>query len=162
MKRVLGLVVILSLVLVSCSGGGELDQFVETFNQRAGSEGVAELIPDEFGKIEKDDGEVWRELYESEKYSIAANYKTKTSLSGYSISIDSGEPFAEQQGEGYKASLLIARSIGLNVSDYAKNFGKALRTDIHTYSEDGYEVKFVYIGHDSTIPTSILVSFDKK
>jgi len=158
MKKILLTLIGTLVLLVGCGGNDDLENFTETYNNRADTEEVAELLPEEFGEMEELEDEEWRELYESDKYTITAEYDNDTVI-GYSIRIDSSEPFEDKEGEGYRASTLIARTLGLSVSDYASNFERALRNDIHTYSENSYEVRFVNIGWDSSIPTSISISF---
>ncbi len=161
MKKKLLMVVTLLFVLAGCGSGNELEEFTETYNERAESEDVSELVIDEFGEIENYEDEQIQELYESDKYEIVAEYDNDK-LIGYSIFIDSSEPFENKEGQGYRASTVVARSLDLSVSGYVNNFEKALRTDIHTYTENGYEVRFVNIGGDSSIPTPLTISFRKE
>lgn len=162
MKRTIIIFMALLLItLVGCNSN-ELGGFVETFNKRAESENVAELMPDEFGEIEKDDGDMWQEIYESEKYQIEVNYKNKSTISGYSVSIESKELLKGQKSEGYRASALTARALGLDVSGYANNFTKALNTDIHSYTDNGYEVRFINTGYGSSLSLPMYISFNKE
>lgn len=161
MKRLLLTLIGTLVLLVGCGGNDELENFTETYNNRADTEDVAELFPEEFGEIETLEDEEWRELYDSDKYSIDARYDNDTII-GYLIMIDSSEPFEDKEGEGYRASTLIARTLGLSVSDYSSNFEQALRNDIHTYSENNYEIRFANIGWDSSISTPISVLFMKE
>lgn len=161
-KALIGAVCVLLVLscLVGCSSSGELEEFAETYNKRASAEDVAELLPEEFGDIEKYEDEEWRRMYESDKYEIVADYDG-TKILGYSLTIDSGEPFVNKEGEGYRAGTVIARTLGLSVGEYVKNYEKALKSDSHSYKENGYKVSFTNIGWDSTIPTSIFIHFTK-
>lgn len=161
MKRLLLTLIGTLVLLVGCGGNDELENFTETYNNRADTEDVAELLPEEFREIETLEDEEWRELYDSDKYSIDARYDNDTII-GYLIMIDSSEPFEDKEGEGYRASTLIARTLGLSVSDYSSNFEQALRNDTHTYSENNYEIRFANIGWDSSISTPISVLFMKE
>lgn len=163
MKKILILSLVAVLILAGCGSSNELESFAESFNKRAVSEDVPELIPEEFSEMQEDEGEYWRELYESEKYSIDAYYEDGKKLSMYALNISAEEPFDAKEGEGYRAGIMTARALGLSTSDYVKNFEKALQTDRHEYTENGYEIKFIYIGWDSsTLRSPIYVHFEKK
>lgn len=161
MKKVFILLFASMFVLMGCgSSSAELDDFVKDFNKRASSEDVPELIPEDFGEIEEEEGEYWKDLYESDKYEITAYYDDKKKIIGYHLSTDLEEILLE--GKGYNASLVLAKSLGLSAKDFSKNLGKAMDTDVHTYEENGYEVNIVNLGWDSSVLTSVLIGFDKK
>ncbi|GAB3801405.1 hypothetical protein [Virgibacillus kimchii] len=160
MKKTLFIILIVGF-LAAC-GSNELEVFSEEFNRVADTEDLAKIDPDYFGEIqEEDDGFSWRELYESDRYVIEADYEGNN-ITGYRIMIDSSEPFEEQEGHGYRASISMADALGLSSRDFSSNFSTALRTDEHSYSEGDFEVSFTHIGWDSSIDTSIFVRFEKK
>lgn len=165
MKKALFLLFVSIFILTGC-GSNELKQFVDDFNEVIENEDIDELNPDNFGELEEseeDDEEFkWRELYESDRYIIEAEYGDGKNLSGYFIHIDPSEPYKELEGKGYRASVSIAKALGLSSSSFSNSFKTALTEDTHSYSENGYEIRFLNIGWDSSIDTGISVTFEEK
>src|SRR5690625_6937425 len=75
LKKITPLLIGLVLLLVAC-GSGELDNFVEDFNQSARKYDATELKENEFGEVETEDGEDWRNLFESKEYLIRSEEHT--------------------------------------------------------------------------------------
>ncbi|WP_152655559.1 hypothetical protein [Oceanobacillus sp. CFH 90083] len=162
MKKILFLWFVMLLFLVGCSSG-EIKSFASDFNEVVKNEGIDVLNPDNFGEIEGGDRNRWQTLYKSEGYTIEANYEDGKKLSGYTVRIESSEPYEQLEGEGYKASVAAARAFGLTPGDFVNNFEieleRKLLDDIHSYSEGNYEVVFVaerLSEHDPETGLSIL------
>lgn len=159
MKKVLFLLFVSFLFLAGC-GSGELKSFASDFNEVVENEDIDEINPDDFGEIEEEDDFGFQTLYESDRYSIEANYDNDKHLTGYMINIDANDPFEQLEGDGYRASVSTARALGLSPKDFANNFEKALMSDSHSYTEDDYEIRFLNIGYDMSLDMAMLVTFE--
>lgn len=161
MKKILFLLFISFLFLAGC-GTGELKSFASDFNEVVENEDINEINPDDFGEIEEEDDFGIQTLYESDRYSIEANYDDSKKLTGYMINIDANDPFEQLEGDGYKASVSTAKALDLSPRDFANNFEKALMSDHHSYKEDDYEIRFSNIGYDLSVDMGMLVTFEKQ
>lgn len=161
MKKLLFLLFIGLFLLIGC-GSNESEEFAKKFNEKATNEDIAKLNADDYGEIVEEENFIWRELFESDRYTIDEYFDSKKDVSGYGINIYPSEPFENQEGEGYRASIAIASTLGLNSKDFANNFKTALRKDEHSYSDSGYDINFIYIGWDSSVDTSIIIRFEKQ
>lgn len=140
MKRVLILLILAVLLLTSCgSANSELNTFVEKFNQSARKYDATELKGNEFGKIETEDGESWRTLFESKEYSIEALYD-KNNIVGYGIDVVSDETSISKTGRGYSAVLTLADTLGLDIKQLEKGIQTAFNETFHSYEDGGYKV----------------------
>ncbi|MFD1412839.1 hypothetical protein [Oceanobacillus jeddahense] len=146
MKKILFLLFVMLLFLASCNSG-EVKSFASDFNKVVNNEDIDELNPDKFGEIEGENKAKWQTLYESEAYTIEANYEDGKKLSGYTISIESSEPYEQLEGKGYEASIAVAKVLGLDPNEFINHFETELEgkisEDVHSYLEDDYEVVFV-------------------
>jgi len=143
LKKITPLLIGLVLLLVAC-GSGELDSFVEDFNQSARKYDATKLKENEFGEVETEDGEDWRNLFESKEYLINLMYDKKN-IAGYYIKVESDETSIDKTGKGYNAVLTLADSLDLNISDLEKGMQAAFDDNFHDYEDGDYEVRISVI-----------------
>lgn len=148
MKR-LFLIIVTLLIFLSACGGNELTAFAEDFNQSARKYDTTELIEDEFGEIEEEDGEKWRDLFSSKEYSIEAIYD-KDKISGYYINVKSDTKSIDKNGKGYNAILTLADALGLDINDLEKGMQEAFNENFHDYEDGPYTVRISVISISST------------
>ncbi len=144
MKKVL-ILLIVAILLTSCgSENSELSAFVEKFNQSARKYDAIELIENEFGKIETEDGESWRNLFESKEYSIEIMCD-KNNIAGYCIDVVSDKTSISKTGKGYSAVLTLADTLGLNIKELEKGMQAAFNENFYNYEDGSYEVRITVI-----------------
>lgn len=147
MKRVLILLILLVVVLLltSCgSANSGLNTFVEKFNQSARKYDTTELIEKEFGKIETEDGESWRTLFESREYFIDIMYD-KNDIAAYYIRVESDKTSIDKTSKGYNAVLTLADALGLDIKDLEKGMQAAFNENFYNYEDGSYEVRITVI-----------------
>lgn len=157
MKKITLLLIGLVLFLGAC-GSGELDSFVEDFNQSARKYDATELVESEFGEMETEDEESWRNLFESKEYSIDALYDKKNVI-GYYINVKSDTTSIDMTGKGYNAVLTLADSLGLKVSDLEKGMQTAFDDTFHDYEDGNYKVRMSVI---NVVSASMSITIEKK
>ncbi|MGY3718669.1 hypothetical protein ACWE42_24460 [Sutcliffiella cohnii] len=113
----------------------------------------------EFGKIETEDGEGWRNLFESKEYSIDAVYDKKD-LVGYYINVKSDTNSISKSGKGYNAVLTLADALGLKVSDLEKGMQVAFNESFFVYEDGDYNVRISVINVTSS-SMSIMIEKSK-
>lgn len=150
-------ILLISILLVGC-GINELDAFVEDFNQSARKYDTTELMESEFGEIETEDGEDWRNLFESKEYSIDVVYDKKNVV-GYYINVKSDQTSIDKTSKGYNAVLTLADSLGLKVSDLEKGMQSAFNDNFYNYEDGDFEVRISVINITSA---SISIMIEKK
>lgn len=148
---------ILSLILVGC-GNDSLDTFVEDFNQSARKYDSTELIKNEFGEIETEDGESWRNLFNSKEYSLDAYYE-KNDAVGYYINVKSDQNSIDKKGKGYNAILTLADSLEVNISDLEKGMQKAFDENFYKYEDGDYNIRISVINITSA---TLAVTIEEK
>jgi hypothetical protein len=157
LKKFLFNLLMITLLLAGC-GSDELDGFVEDFNQNARKYDATELIEDEFGEIEEEDGEKRRNLFESKEYTIDALYE-KNDVVGYYINVRSDTTSISKNGKGYNAVLTLADTLGLKISDLEKGMQKAFNEDFHDYEDGDYKIRISVINVTSA---SMSITVEKK
>ncbi|MEK4150033.1 hypothetical protein NST02_23605 [Robertmurraya sp. FSL W8-0741] len=156
MKKI-AFILLLSILLTGC-GQNELDTFVDEFNQSARKYDTTELMENEFGKIESEDGEEWRNLFESKEYLIRVYYENN-SISGYHINVESDTTSIDKKGKGYNAVLTLADTLGLNISDLEKGMQEGFNKDFYEYEDGDYKVRIYVI---NIISASMGITIEKK
>ena len=150
------------LIFISACGSDDLKAFVSDFNKNADRYNIQLLDKDDFGEIEDEEYMSWRELYDSDDYSIDAKYEDGESLSGYYLVIDRGQPIEEFEGNGFKASLSIAKALGLDHKKFIRELGASFNEGSHSYVDKDYRVSFSYSGEESLTSVGTIINFDKQ
>ncbi|GIN13203.1 hypothetical protein J26TS2_30700 [Shouchella clausii] len=161
MKRVLSLLLLSVFVLSGCgsvSGSSELSAFVDDFNQSARKYDATELIDSEFGEIETEDGESWKNLFESNEYSIDALYDGSDVI-GYYINVESDTTSIDKNGKGYNAVLTLADTLGLKTSDLEKGMQEAFNENFYDYEDGDYNVRISVI---NVVSASMSITIEEK
>lgn len=145
MKRILILLLTITmLLLVACgNGSNELSKFVESFNQSARKYDTVELTKDEFGEVVSENGEDWRNLYESKEYSI--DEYTEDDLIGYYITVRSDSKSISKEGKGYNAVLTMADALDVDINELEKGMQAAFNEDFYSYEDGDYNVRISVI-----------------
>lgn len=157
MKKIMPLFMGLLLFLGACGSSG-LDSFVEEFNQSARKYDATELIESEFGEIETEDEESWRNLFESKEYSIDALYDKKDVV-GYNIRVKSDNESIDKAGKGYNAVLTLADTLGLKINDLEKGMQTAFNEDFHDYEDGDYKVSIYVI---NVVSATMSITIEEK
>lgn len=157
MKKFLLLFITMTILLVGC-GSKDLDDFVDKFNQNARKYDATELLKDEFGEIEEEDGDKWRVLFESKEYTLEALYDGND-ISGYAINVRSDTDSISKSSKGYNAVLTLADTLGINIKDLEKGMQTAFNENFHSYYDGDYEVRIFVV---SVVSTSMTISIEKK
>lgn len=162
MKKLLFVFMTMMILLLVACGSDELQEFVDAFNENAKTYDVPELIPEEFGDIEDEEGMTWQQLYESRNYTIDARYKDGKNLFGFHLAIDNNQPYEKLEGVAYHTGITISEALNLNIDKYVKEFETALTTTSHTYTDGDYRIEFFYPGSSSMTSVGMIINFDKK
>lgn len=156
MKKIL-FILLSSVLLVGC-GKNELDTFTEDFNQSARKYDVTELMQNEYGEIETEDGEDWRNLFNSKEYSIDVMHD-KNNIVVYYINVKSDQTSIDKTGKGYNAALTLADSLGLDIGELEKGMQAAFNDDFYDYDEGDYNVRISVI---NIVSTSMSIMIEEK
>ena len=164
MKKLVYLLLGITLVLAACSNQGELKDFTKTFNENSYEfVGVDILKEESFGEIKTEKYGKWKKLYELEDYySIEAKYNDDEKLTGYYISIEGEQPYENLEGVGFEAALVLAKTLDLDRDRFIEEFQNALAVGDVTYNENGYEI----ILHDFSagemiVHEGMIINFNK-
>lgn len=157
MKKFITIMLLSTLVLVACGSDG-LKSFVDEYNQSARKYDTTELVESEFGKVESEDGESWRSLFQSKEYSIEAIYDKKKVV-GYSINVKSDEESIKKDSKGYNAILTLADVLSLDVKKLEGGMQKGFDENFYNYEDGEYDVWITVINIASA---SMTVSVEQK
>lgn len=157
MKKVITIILLSTLILVACGSDG-LKSFVDEYNQSARKYDTTELAENEFGEMESEDGESWKNLFQSKEYSIDALYDNKNVV-GYSINVKSDEESIKKDSKGYNAILTLADVLSLDLKKLEDGMQKGFNENFYNYDDGEYEVRIMVI---NITTASMTVSVEQK
>ncbi|MCF3942164.1 hypothetical protein [Oceanobacillus alkalisoli] len=158
MKKLI-FVLLIPIFLIGCGvNAKELDSFAEDYNQSARKYDATELVPDEFGEIEEEDGEKWRELFNSKEHTIEALYDGNN-VKGYYINVKSDTNSIDKTGKGYNAVLTLADTLGLDIDKLEDGMQTAFNESFHDYEDGEHSIRISVINVTSA---SMSITVEKK
>lgn len=157
MKRIL-ILLLATILLSACGSNSEHKGFTERYNENAYDyTSVALLDEEQFGEIKEEKYGKWKNLQTRDGYSVEAKYNDDDELTGYYIAIKEGELYYRYEGEGYEASQVLVKTLGLDSEKFTNEFSKVIETDEDdiTYTDNDYEISIFTLG------SGIIMNFDK-
>lgn len=151
MKKLIAAVLIVVFALSAC-GNGELQSFTSDYNQSARKYDATELVESEFGKMETEDGESWKNLFDSKEYTIDALYD-KNKVVGYSINVRSDDTSIKKDGKGYNAVLTLADALDLDAKKLEDGMQKGFNDSFYDYNDGDYNIRIMVINITSASMT---------